>query len=131
MSDLAVKFENLQNAVARLEEGAAKLNSNDDLYRDGVIQRFEFTFEFIWKTLKAYLEEEGLQTLGSPKSVLREAYAVGIIDDEGLWLDILRDRNLTSHTYQQELAIRICNSIKDRYIDAFRTVTSELKAKIE
>jgi len=82
MSDLAAKYENLLSALARLAEGVAQLEPGDDLRRDGVIQRFEFTLELTWKTLKACFEDEGLQNLTSPKSVLREAYAAGMIDDE-------------------------------------------------
>ncbi|MGE5528949.1 MAG: nucleotidyltransferase substrate binding protein [Patescibacteria group bacterium] len=127
MSDLTAKLDNLQSALTRLAEGVAQLGRGDDLQRDGVIQRFEFTFELTWKTLKAYFEEEGLQNLTSPKSVLREAYAAGIIGDEGLWLDMLRDRNLTTHIYKQELAKQIAIGIEKRYLIALQAVVDKLK----
>jgi nucleotidyltransferase substrate binding protein (TIGR01987 family) len=114
----------------RLAEGAAKLDNDDDLQRDGVIQRFEFAFELSWKTLKAYFEDEGLQNLASPKAVLREAYAARMIVDEDLWLEMLRDRNLTSHIYKMEMAIAICDNIKNRYFGALEIMVNELKHRI-
>ena len=130
MSDLAAKYENLLSALARLAEGVAQLEPGDDLRRDGVIQRFEFTLELTWKTLKACFEDEGLQNLTSPKSVLREAYAAGMIDDEALWLDMLRDRNLTTHIYKQEMAMEICANIKTRYVTALQSVACKLKGRM-
>ncbi|WP_367142724.1 HI0074 family nucleotidyltransferase substrate-binding subunit [Desulfosporosinus sp.] len=79
-----------------MNEGIAKYNEANDLLRDGVIQRFEFTFELAWKTLKAVFEDEGLIGLNSPKTVLREAFAMGLIQDDELWLTMLSDRNSTS-----------------------------------
>ena len=66
----------------RLNQGIAKLDASDDLARDGLIQRFEFTFELAWKTLQNCFEDEGLTGLNSPKTVLREAYAARLIEDE-------------------------------------------------
>jgi len=90
------------------------------MYRDGLIQRFEFTFELAWKTLKSIFEDEGLMGLNSPKTVLREAYAAGLIVDEELWLNMLNDRNSTVHIYDEKMSIEICNNIINKYADEFR-----------
>ncbi|MDP4160762.1 MAG: HI0074 family nucleotidyltransferase substrate-binding subunit, partial [Bacillota bacterium] len=97
MSEPHIKINDFKNALSRLNEGIAKYNETDDLLRDGVIKRFEFTFELAWKTLKAVFEDEGLIGLNSPKSVLREAFAAELIKDDELWLAMLNDRNSTAY----------------------------------
>ena len=81
---------------------------------DASIQRFEFTIELFWKLLKRILEEQGIEVL-YPKEVLKKAYAGGLIDDEKAWLGMLKDRNLTSHTYDEELADEVYEHIKLNY----------------
>ena len=127
MSEPNIKFNNLKNALSRLNEGIAKYNETNDLLRDGVIQRFEFTFELAWKTLKAVFEDEGLIGLNSPKSVLREAFAAELIKDDELWLAMLNDRNSTAHIYNERLAIEICCNIQEKYVQAL----FDLQKKIE
>ncbi len=116
MSDINNKLTNYKRALARLKEGIVKLDDDNDLLRDGLIQRFEFTFELAWKTLKAIFEDEGLRGLNSPKSVLREAFAAELIVDEEMWLEMLSDRNSTAHVYNEKLAIEICNNITEKYV---------------
>ena len=97
----------LQNAIKRLREAVAQ--PEGDLVRDAVIQRFEFTFELVWKSLKLYLERQGLEC-GGPRSTLKKAFGEGLInspDEADVWLRALEDRNLTSHAYDEALAIRI------------------------
>ncbi|AFK85746.1 nucleotidyltransferase substrate binding protein [Thermoanaerobacterium aotearoense SCUT27] len=120
------KLENFIKALDRLKEGLLQYDEEDELQRDGIIQRYEFTFELAWKTLKEIFEDEGLIGLNSPKTVLREAYSSGLIDDEKIWLDMLVDRNATSHIYSQSNAIEICKRIKEIYVDKLE----KLKYKI-
>ena len=126
MSDYRVKLTNFHNAMSRLKEGVQKWDEADDLARDGLIQRFEFTFELAWKTLKTCFEEEGLIGLNSPKTVLREAYAAGLLKSEELWLAMLQDRNSTAHIYSEQVAVQICRRIQERYIDAFAELIEQL-----
>jgi nucleotidyltransferase substrate binding protein (TIGR01987 family) len=105
----------LKNAADRLREAIAQPES--DLVRDAVIQRFEFTFELVWKSLKLYLERQGLDC-GGPRSTLKKAFAEGLIDspDEAdVWLRMLEDRNLTSHAYDEALARRIYQNVARDY----------------
>ena len=105
MSQRRIFIEKLAKAIERLEE-VLKLEKNA-VVRDSAIQRFEFTFDLAWKTLKLYLEEvEGLECR-SPKGCLRLAFSVGLIDNDPYWLQICDYRNLTSHTYDEELADKI------------------------
>ena len=130
MSDLNRKLSNFTMALARLEEGALQLEQVGDLGRDGLIQRFEFTFELAWKTLKASFENEGLIGLTSPKPVLKEAYAAGLIKTEAVWLDMLTDRNSAAHIYIEQLAGQICQRILERYIDEFNELVARLRVRV-
>ena len=116
MSAVKIKFESLQNALLRLKEGVNQVHETDTLQKDGVIQRFEFTFELAWKTLKAIFENEGIIGLNSPKTVFREAFHAQIIDDEEIWLSMLGDRNAASHTYNEAVAAEIYHQITSKYI---------------
>lgn len=130
MSEPKTKFNNFRNALARLKEGVAKYDEANDLAGDGLIQRFEFTFELAWKTLKAVFEDEGLTGLNSPKTVLREAFAADLIKDDELWLAMFSDRNSTVHIYSEQLAIEICHNIQGKYVIALGELLEEIKARI-
>ena len=130
MSEPNTKVINFTKALTRLKEGIAKYDEADDLLRDGVIQRFEFTFELAWKTLKAVFEDEGLTGLNSPKTVLREAFAAGLIKDDELWLSMLRDRNSTAHIYSEQLAIEICQNIQRKYVVEFVNLLEKIKIRL-
>ncbi|MDR3584955.1 MAG: nucleotidyltransferase substrate binding protein [Desulfosporosinus sp.] len=130
MSEPNTKVDNFTKALARLKEGITKYDEVDDLLRDGVIQRFEFTFELAWKTLKAVFEDEGLTGLNSPKTVLREAFAAGLINDDELWLSMLSDRNSTAHIYSEQLAIEICENIQKKYVIELDNLLEKIKIRL-
>jgi len=100
------KFENLlvqlKGAYQRFEEVMKK--EKDAFFRDSAIQRFEFTFELVWKTLKAYLQEKGAKDLFFPRDVLKSAYQAKVIEDDPQWFEMLKTRNLTSHLYKESMA---------------------------
>lgn len=95
------RFQNFENAVhLLLELPTLDLNILSTLEKEGMIQRFEFTLELAWKTLKDQMEDDGLiLDKISPKSVIKEAYKAKYIDDIENWLSMINDRNLLSHTY--------------------------------
>ena len=97
----------------RLEEALAEDLSNS-LLVDGTIQRFEFTIELYWKTLKQILDSEGIETK-TPRETLKEAYQIGWINDEIAWLQMLKDRIETSHTNDEEATLRILRNIKEYF----------------
>ena len=110
------KIENYNSALAQLEQAVAiyQKSQQDALYRDGLIQRFEFTVELSWKSLKEYLEDQGVVlAASSPRAVLKDAYAAGVIQDAERWNRILTARNITSHVYDEKtadgVAAQICN----------------------
>jgi nucleotidyltransferase substrate binding protein (TIGR01987 family) len=130
MSEPNIKVNNFNNALAKLKEGIAKYDEANDLLRDGIIQRFEFTFELAWKTLKAVFEDEGLSGLNSPKTVLREAFAAELIKDDELWLSMLSDRNSTAHIYNEQLAIEICHNIQEKYVFELMNLLENVKTRL-
>lgn len=85
-------FESLGEALTRLEEVLAMPLDEKRIVLDATIQRFEFTFELFWKTLKRFLLVEGIETR-SPRETLKKAYQIKWLDDEQLWLNMLHDRN--------------------------------------
>lgn len=129
MSKFDTKLSNFQNALKRLREAAAVLTENNgsDVIRDGVIQRFEFTYELAWKTIKEYLENVGIVDKNSPKAVIKEAYAQKLITNEQNWLIMINDRNLTSHIYNEEIAREVAERITGCYIIEFEALIKNLQ----
>jgi nucleotidyltransferase substrate binding protein (TIGR01987 family) len=115
--------EKLKNAFDKLNEGVDI--AGDDLQRDGVIKRFEFTFELLWKTLKIYLENQGI-IVRSPRESFKEAFKLNLIEDEKVFLDMLKDRNETTHIYDKETADKIFNRIRSDYIPAIENMVKKL-----
>lgn len=85
------------------------------IVRDAAIQRFEYTFEALWKFLKEYLQEKEGIVCGSPKACFREIFSVGLITEEDTvrFLQMTDDRNMTSHTYKEEVARLIYAKLKE------------------
>lgn len=126
------KLENLSRALQRLIEAAQVAKENDDsIIRDGLIQRFEFTYELVWKALKEYFELNGIVDKYSPKSVFKEAYAQNLINNEQTWLMIIDDRNLTSHIYNETVAKEIAERIISCYVKEFEVLTQKLAEERE
>lgn len=98
-----------------------------EVIRDGVIHRFEFTYELAWKTTKVYLEDIGIVDMTSPKAVIREAFAQKLLGDEKNWLLMLNDRNMTSHMYKEEMAEEIAERISNLYIKEFELLLQKLQ----
>lgn len=117
------KAENYGKALTQLEfaveiYGADQGNS---LYRDGLIQRFEFTVELAWKSAKEYLEEQGaVVQYATPRAVLKDAYAAGMISQPDVWNNILTARNSTSHIYSEDTAIAIAAQICHDFLPVLR-----------
>ena len=113
------KCENFCRAVVRLSEALAEYagTPGSTVIRDGVIQRFEFTFELAWKSLKEYMEDQGVvMTIVSPRSVLKEAYSMGIINGPELWNEAVDSRNLMSHIYDESTAVAIADRVSKEFI---------------
>ena len=115
--DIQLKKEQTQRALTSLEELVSKYSENqtDVILRDALIQRFEYSTEAFWKYLKAYLQTEHNLSANSPREVIRTGLSAKLYIEETSQelLQMLDDRNLTSHTYVEELAQSIAHRIPD------------------
>lgn len=111
LKQLRYKLDIYTKALGRLGEALGEEHPNSYVY-DSAIQRFEFTYELAWKLLKALMEFKGATEAKFPRDVFREAYAGGLVADGDAWLDMLNDRNLTSHNYSEPIARGIYERIK-------------------
>ena len=118
--------EDLKNATERLKEA---LNEEiTDIVIDGVLHRFEFTFELAWKTMKDYLEYQGIiGKIGSPREIIKEAFLAGIIENGETWIDMMLSRNTLSHLYDEETSREIYDKIKEEYIQEFEKIIEKLE----
>jgi len=114
-----LSLEKLGKSLSRLEEALNEPHQNAFLI-DATIQRFENCIELFWKTFRHLLALEGRETY-SPKESLQAAYQLGWIQDEQAWLGMLKDRNLTSHTYNEQLAEQIVQHVRLYYPEMKRT----------
>ena len=103
----------LENVLTRLNE-SLQFDLSQPLVVDACIQRFEFCIELTWKTLKRCLTIEGIEA-NTPRECIQQAYSIHWINDESAWLSMLKDRNLTSHTYKEDLALEIYHRLPLHY----------------
>jgi nucleotidyltransferase substrate binding protein (TIGR01987 family) len=116
-------------AAARLTEGIASVKN--DLDKDGVIQRFEFTFELLWKTLKILFEYKGVTGNKYPRDFLKEAFKMDIIDDEKIFLNMLDDRNILSHMYNKEISDQVYGRIVSLYGRKLEEITARMRNELK
>jgi nucleotidyltransferase substrate binding protein (TIGR01987 family) len=117
----------LNNAV-RL----SKQRQLSELERQGLIQSFEFSHELAWKVMKDYFNHQGNQNIHGSRDATREAFKFGLIDKGEIWMDMIANRNRTSHTYDEQTAKEIEKLIINRYADQFNQFQkkmAEIKAK--
>lgn len=118
--------EDFSKALSRLTE--ALQEPETDLNVDGVLHRFEFTFELAWKTMKDYLEYEGVvNKTGSPREVIKSAFENGIIEEGNEWINMMLSRNQLSNLYDEETSREIYSDIKEKYIK----LLGDLKNKLQ
>lgn len=137
-ADKRLRFEDgLHNFRNALERFVAMIDKKEQLYEEGfgdiyldlAVKRFEFTYEMSWKAIKRCLDFLGIQCM-SPRACFKEAYAQGIIKDENIWLEMIEQRNLTSHVYN-EAEISGLLERTDAYKDVFAELLRELEKRFE
>ncbi|MBU0600621.1 nucleotidyltransferase substrate binding protein [bacterium] len=119
--------EKFTNGFERLKEAIQE--AKDDLDKDGTIQRFEFTFELLWKALKIFLEYQGI-AVNTPRESLKEAFRINLLGDEEVFLKMLEDKNKTSHIYDEETSQEIFERIKTAYLQSIEKVLANLQGKL-
>lgn len=120
------RFENFEKAWLLLSESAVK-SSYTKLEKGGLVQFFEFTFELSWKTMKDYMEGEGVDAK-FPRQVIKEAFHKHIITNGDVWMDMLDKRNLMTHTYDETKADQAVELIKTYYVPAIAEVYQYFKS---
>ena len=125
-SRIQQKALNFSKALRALEQSIALPVANPrDL--SGIIKDFEIVYELSWKSLKAFLEKQGHET-GTAKNVFSKAYQLHLLGDEKVWLNMIDDRNLTIHTYDEGLAKTLADHIRSWYVPAFQALEKTLQS---
>jgi nucleotidyltransferase substrate binding protein (TIGR01987 family) len=102
-----------------------------ELEQQGLVQGFEFTHELAWNVLKDYLEERGISGIIGSRGASREAFKNGLIEDGEAWMEMIKARNLSSHTYNPEIAEAIVAEILTRFYPAFEQLARKFTALAE
>ncbi len=118
------RFSNYVKALTELEEAItlSKIRELSKLERQGLIQCFEYTYELAWKTLKDFLENQGMSEIFGAKDTIREAFKLGLIVNGEIWMQMVKNRNLTSHPYDEELV----RAIIELYFAEFKLLSNDL-----
>jgi len=115
-------------ALKALQDAAAEANS--DLEIDGMIQRFEFTYELAWKSIRLYLEIEGI-VVKTPRESFKEAYRLGLIKTEEEGLRLIDDRNLSVHLYDSKLSRTVAERIRLEHVQTFQKILDGLENRVK
>lgn len=128
------RFSNFKKAFSKLENSVQEIlqrKSNvEDVVKDGINHRFEYTHELAWKVLKDFLEEKGRREIFGSKDATREAFEAGLISNGEVWMDMIRSRNQTSHTYNEITANEIFHKILNDYYPAFLQFKNKMESFI-
>ena len=127
------RFDNYQKALAKLAEAVdlAATRPLSDLEQQGLIQGFEFTHELAWNTLKDFLTYRGVQQIIGSRDATRAAFKADLLHNGDIWMEMIKSRNLSSHTYREEVVRSIAASILNQYYPEFVALETTLKAWVE
>jgi nucleotidyltransferase substrate binding protein (TIGR01987 family) len=124
------RLNSYKNALAALERGVAIAAERPltELEEQGLIQGFEFTHELSWNLLKDYLEETGFKDIHGSRDTTRLAFKEGYLQNGEIWMDMIKSRNISSHTYNIDTAQSIVGAIINSYIEEFRKLYALMKS---
>ena len=118
MRSVEFKYMNLKKAYKKLVEVSNLYDGKDEIVRDSLIQRFEFTYELTHKTLKEAMKYLGVTLENSfPRTIYKKAYVNNLISDDKVWINLLEDRNATLHIYNETLSDEIADRIVNLYVE--------------
>jgi len=121
------RLNHFSKALAQLRKFIEKGQLNE-LEEQGLIQAFEYTYELAWNTLKDYFELQGETAIHGSRDAFRLAFKRGLIEEGETWMDMVRSRTLTTHTYNEEIAEQIVTAIINRYYSEFLQLHSKLQS---
>ena len=122
------RFKNFDKAIFHLENALQIINP-DITQKAGIIQFFEISFELAWNMIKDYLEDQGFTDIKSPRTALKKAFEIGVIENGHDWMDLLQDRNLTAHIYDEQKATEMELLIKHKYFPILKALQNSFKLK--
>ncbi len=121
------RLNHFTKALSQLTKFIEKGELNE-LEKQGLIQAFEYTYELAWNTLKDYLEAQGETDIHGSRDTFRLAFRRGLIEDGDTWMDMLKSRTLTTHTYNEEIAEQIATAVTHRYFPEFVRLQATLES---
>jgi nucleotidyltransferase substrate binding protein (TIGR01987 family) len=126
------KLDNFSKCLAVLNAADFEMANENEIYRTGVVGQFNLTFELAWKALQEVLRIHGAQeaSTGSPREILQIGYRYGFVNDEDVWILMLKKRNTSVHIYNEEETDELLVLIKDRFIPAFEVLRKTLLEKL-
>lgn len=122
------RFQNFEKAFVLLEKALDK-DSLNEIERGGLIQFFEMAFELSWKTLKDFLEYEGIRTKGA-RDTIKMSFKLDLIRDGHTWIEALEDRNLTVHIYDESLNKNLEYFLKNKYFTILKDFHERFKSEL-
>lgn len=122
------RFANFSKAMGHLEK-ALEIPEPDMVQKAGIIQFFEMSFELAWNMVKDYLEDQGFVDIKSPRGALKKAFEVNILEKGHEWMELLQDRNLTAHTYDEQKATDMEHLIQNKYFPILKELHDSFKQK--
>ncbi len=123
------RFQNFQKALGQLNNAVALASQRplSDLEKQGLIQAFEFTHELAWRVMKDFFVFQGNTAITGSRDATREAFQNDLVADGEGWMEMILSRNLTSHTYNQDLADEIADKITSRYHGLFKVFEKRMQ----
>jgi len=111
------RLENFEKAINQLKAAVVQYNEKglNELEKQGMIQAFEYTFELAWNLIRDYFLYQGIHDIQGSRDAVKMAFKFGIIENGGIWMEIIKTRNLTAHTYNQMIADSIVSQIVKSY----------------
>ncbi|HTG65155.1 MAG TPA: nucleotidyltransferase substrate binding protein [Flavobacterium sp.] len=125
------RFQNFEDAFMQFKIGIQKYGmTEENIIKEGIIQRFEFTHERAWNVMKDFLNYEGIQDIMGARSATREAFNKGLITDADEWMNMISSRNITVHTYQSSILEQEFNKITKIYFPLIEAFYLKMKSLI-
>lgn len=122
------RFENYEKAFSKLKEAVDLYAENaNDLEKEGIIQRFEFTHELAWKVMKDFLQGKGIMEVIGSRDATRYAFQNELIENGDAWMEMIESRNKTVHTYQESILIEVYLKIINSYYPLFSNFYNKMK----
>jgi nucleotidyltransferase substrate binding protein (TIGR01987 family) len=121
------RFNNFKQAVTQMTKFIEKGDLNE-LEQQGLIQSFEYNYELAWNTIKDYYESQGETNIQGSRDAIRLAFKRGLIADGNTWMEMIKSRTLTSHTYNQQIAEEVIVDIKNVYYAQFIKLRDTLES---